>query len=120
MNRIQAFLVLIVVFYSLFLRTAMVSYFAYNQTYISQTFCINQDKPEMHCNGTCYLSKLLQKTQQQEVPKALQELREPSFLAVAQHTELNVQRFVEQHDLVMGPPKTQTGFRKKLVQPPSC
>jgi len=29
--------------------------------YISQVLCINKDKPEMHCNGKCYLMQTLEK-----------------------------------------------------------
>lgn len=29
------------------------------QTEITEKYCINKDRPEMHCNGQCYLSKQL-------------------------------------------------------------
>lgn len=29
---------------------------------ITDAFCINKDKPEMHCNGTCHLKKQLIQT----------------------------------------------------------
>lgn len=32
-----------------------------NYEYIVTTLCENRDKPEMHCNGKCYLSKELAK-----------------------------------------------------------
>jgi len=32
-----------------------------NKKYISEHFCENRSKPCMHCNGKCYLSKQLQK-----------------------------------------------------------
>ncbi len=43
-----------------------VGYFAYfksNQDEIAKKYCVNKDKPEMHCNGQCHLKKELQKTQ---------------------------------------------------------
>lgn len=33
--------------------------FKFNQTYISDVFCINKDKPELDCDGKCYLKKKL-------------------------------------------------------------
>ncbi|WP_247041056.1 hypothetical protein [Allomuricauda sp. F6463D] len=34
--------------------------FAVNQDYIANFLCINSDKPELECNGKCYLMKKLQ------------------------------------------------------------
>src|SRR5690606_3619645 len=32
-----------------------------NQDYIAEYLCINKDKPEMDCNGKCYLMQKIQK-----------------------------------------------------------
>jgi len=37
-----------------------------NYNYISTTLCVNRDKPQMHCNGKCYLNKLIKKEINQE------------------------------------------------------
>lgn len=42
-----------------------------NQDYIAEFLCINQDKPEMQCNGKCHLYKEVKK-QQEETPVSLQ------------------------------------------------
>lgn len=31
--------------------------YAANYDYIVEKLCVNKDKPEMHCNGKCYLTK---------------------------------------------------------------
>ncbi len=31
-----------------------------NQDYIAEFLCINKDKPELECNGKCYLAKQLE------------------------------------------------------------
>ncbi len=36
--------------------------YAVNYDYISGVLCINKSRPELHCNGVCYLSKELAKT----------------------------------------------------------
>ncbi|REC49033.1 hypothetical protein [Chryseobacterium pennipullorum] len=35
--------------------------YAVNYNYIVNTLCVNKSKPELHCNGKCYLSKELAK-----------------------------------------------------------
>lgn len=49
--------------------------FEMNRAFIAAELCINKDKPQMHCNGKCYLSKKLeqarekQKQQEKEIQK---------------------------------------------------
>ena len=40
--------------------------YAVNYNYIKDVLCINKNKPELHCNGKCYLSKELAKTNDTE------------------------------------------------------
>ena len=40
--------------------------YAVNYDYIVNTLCINKSRPEIHCNGKCYLSKELAKTNDSE------------------------------------------------------
>lgn len=40
--------------------------FELNQKYIASTLCENRDKPEMHCNGKCYLSKKIKQAEERE------------------------------------------------------
>lgn len=42
-----------------------------NFDYISTVLCINQDKPEMACHGTCQLSKQIQDQENQDEGEAL-------------------------------------------------
>lgn len=37
-----------------------------NQDYIAEYLCINKDKPEMHCDGKCYLMQMLAEENQQK------------------------------------------------------
>lgn len=55
----MAFLLLLVVTQ----QTAIVVHFKLNQQAIEQKFCVNKNKPELQCQGTCYLRKELQKTE---------------------------------------------------------
>ncbi|MEO8822084.1 MAG: hypothetical protein ABI366_00820 [Ginsengibacter sp.] len=40
--------------------------FYLNQSFIAKTLCVNQDKPMMHCNGKCYLSKKITDQQKKD------------------------------------------------------
>jgi hypothetical protein len=37
-----------------------------NQKYIAKELCENRNRPEMHCNGKCYLMKKLKQAQDKE------------------------------------------------------
>lgn len=39
--------------------------YAFNYDYISTRLCENRDKPELNCNGKCYLKKKLVKAQKE-------------------------------------------------------
>lgn len=40
--------------------------YALNQEFISEVLCINQDKPELQCNGKCYLKEQLEQEASKE------------------------------------------------------
>jgi len=40
--------------------------FQLNKQYIAERLCINKNKPELHCNGKCYLMKKLRMAQDKE------------------------------------------------------
>ncbi|MBE9598348.1 hypothetical protein IM797_03490 [Pedobacter sp. MC2016-24] len=40
--------------------------FELNQKYIAAELCINKNRPELHCNGKCYLMKKLKQAQDKE------------------------------------------------------
>lgn len=49
-------------FYMVFRPLIPLTEYAVNYDYISKVLCINKSRPEVHCNGKCYLSKQLAKT----------------------------------------------------------
>lgn len=49
-------------FYMVFRPLIPLVEYAVNYDYISTVLCINKSKPELHCNGKCYVSKELAKT----------------------------------------------------------
>lgn len=55
--------------------------YALNYKYISEVLCINQDKPELECDGKCYLKR---KIQQQVDPEPATE----GIIPLAPHWDL--------------------------------
>lgn len=53
-------------FYMVFRPLIPLAEYAVNYDYIVTTLCVNKNKPEIHCNGKCYLSKELAKTNDSE------------------------------------------------------
>ncbi|WP_080058500.1 hypothetical protein [Spirosoma aerolatum] len=49
-----------------------IAYYQVNKDYIARVLCENRDKPELHCDGQCYLAKRL-KTQQEKQDKETTE-----------------------------------------------
>lgn len=40
--------------------------FEMNRSYIAQELCVNRNKPQLHCNGNCYLMRKLRQAQEKE------------------------------------------------------
>ncbi|WP_310590593.1 hypothetical protein [Dyadobacter sp. 3J3] len=43
-----------------------IAYFNLNRDYIAKILCENRDKPKLHCNGKCYLAKILKQQQDKQ------------------------------------------------------
>lgn len=62
-------------------QVAEISYYQFNIKYIVENYCVNKDKPELHCNGKCYLMQQLNKASSQK-GKTTAAIFETSFLPV--------------------------------------
>ncbi|QJW91023.1 hypothetical protein HNV11_17400 [Spirosoma taeanense] len=54
-----------------------IAYYQVNRDYIARVLCENRDKPELHCDGQCYLAKQLkaqQDRQDKETTERVQNL----------------------------------------------
>ncbi len=52
--------------------------FELNRDYIAAELCVNKDKPELNCNGRCFLAEKLKKAQEKE-KKQEKELQKSCF-----------------------------------------
>ena len=60
---------ILLAFYLVLKPLAPVLDYAVNYDYISKVLCINKDKPQIHCNGKCYVGKELAKNESQNDSK---------------------------------------------------
>lgn len=59
--------------------------------YISTVLCINKDKPEMHCNGKCFLMQEMAKTAEDQQKEATKKLCSISFSMLFYHENTTVE-----------------------------
>lgn len=75
----------LVIVYSLLIATLLptvspwgtIAYYHLNRDYIARVLCENRDKPELHCDGKCFLAKKLkieQARQDRETTERVQHL----------------------------------------------
>lgn len=67
-----------------------VAYFNINRNYIAKVLCENRDRPQLNCNGKCYLAK---KLKQQQEKKDKETTERVSNTPIAHLFYLSVTRF---------------------------
>ncbi|MGK6349678.1 hypothetical protein [Parapedobacter sp. DT-150] len=66
LNRLIAILLVCSLFTESISRLLVTAAFELNQRYISEYFCVNKDKPMLHCDGHCYLARKLKEAEDNE------------------------------------------------------
>ena len=61
-----AFLLMIAVLTANLSNCMIYAGFDLNQKYIASTLCENRDKPQLQCNGKCYLAKKIKQAEEKE------------------------------------------------------
>ena len=62
---ISIFLITLFLFQSMD-RFGLIAYYEINKSYITQMFCINKSRPELQCEGKCFLMQKLKEKEQSE------------------------------------------------------
>jgi hypothetical protein len=97
-------------------------HFELRQDYIARYLCENRHRPELHCDGQCYLAKRLQATQEREQSEKGQELGrylfETPFVATTTVFVFNETPPVPQPLLPAYSARYPAGTRPALLQPP--
>jgi len=86
-----AVILLLVFTLQTFYTSVFTVWFFANRKAITKEHCINKDKPELKCDGKCFLNKQLKENnqhQEEEAPLQIKQLLEGSLftLAVINHT----------------------------------
>ncbi|KAA3438368.1 hypothetical protein [Rufibacter hautae] len=68
MKNLATILLLSVMLTQAFSKFFIVLDYEANKDFISKVLCINREKPQLHCNGKCYLMKKLKKAEQTQNP----------------------------------------------------
>ncbi len=58
-----AFILLLTLLFQIGVKTGVLIWFKANQTYISETMCINRDKPMLNCDGKCVLAQKIKQAE---------------------------------------------------------
>ena len=66
----------------LFSREVIVMSFALNRDYIAKTLCENRSRPELRCNGQCYLAKRLKARQAREDQETTERVHNMPVIAL--------------------------------------
>ena len=75
-------------------------YYELNINYIIETYCVNKDKPQLQCNGKCFLAKQLTLESKKENTSSHHTLKiveafyplyyhKPKTLAISSHVEIS-------------------------------
>jgi hypothetical protein len=77
MQKTVAYFLLITVLLPIVSPWGTIAYYQTNRDYIARVLCENRDKPQLHCDGKCYLAKKLraqQDKQDKETTERVQNL----------------------------------------------
>lgn len=89
--RLLAILLICSLFAENISRLLITAAFELNQPYITEYFCINKDKPMLHCDGKCYLARKLKEAEEKEKKSEKESLKVSYQLAfITEKTVLTV------------------------------
>ena len=64
--RLLSFILIVGILLQNFSKLVLFINYQFNQSAITEAYCINKDKPSMHCNGQCHLLKQLKAADKKE------------------------------------------------------
>ena len=117
-----AIFLLIAVVSTNFTRFFVYAGFELNQSYIALVLCENKDKPELNCNGKCFLSKKIkevEKNERKEEGNNLRKMFQESFIAKSNTLLINPFAFVRKITVREIPSALPNGNTDIFHPPPS-
>ncbi len=68
-----------------------IAYYNVNKDYIARVLCENRDKPQLHCDGQCYLAKRLKAQQDRQDKETTNRVQNSPVLQLFYQTSLSFQ-----------------------------
>ena len=59
-----------------------IAYYQLNKEYIAKNLCENRNRPELHCDGKCYLAKKLKAQQDKQDQETIERVRNVPMLTL--------------------------------------
>lgn len=76
----------------------MISFYLVDNSSFTELFCVNQDKPELECNGKCELSNLNEDSTSKDKPSHLDFLQQQVVLFVNHSQQLEFFQFSKDYE----------------------
>ncbi|OFZ22894.1 MAG: hypothetical protein A3D92_03165 [Bacteroidetes bacterium RIFCSPHIGHO2_02_FULL_44_7] len=96
--------------------------FIINQDYIAENLCENQDKPELKCNGKCFLAKELAKEEKKEKKESKVKFEDTNvyfFCSFEEIYESNPLYFEKREHANARVQAGSVGYLTKVFHPPA-
>lgn len=68
-----------------------IAYYHVNKEYIARVLCENRDKPQLHCDGKCYLAKKLKAQQDKQDKETTERVQNTPVLQLFYQATLSFQ-----------------------------
>jgi hypothetical protein len=69
-KKITGAILFVSIAFKMFMAPLIFADYELRKDFIIKNYCINKSRPEMHCDGKCYLAKQLQKAEQEDQKQA--------------------------------------------------
>ena len=115
MRSFIAFLLLFAILLPTLSPWGTVAYFNINRNYIARVLCENRDRPQLNCNGKCYLAK---KLKQQQEKKDKETTEQVSNIPVAHLFCLSASHFLFVPDCFIQKARSVFGYLVSVYSSP--
>ncbi len=68
MRKTVAISLILCLVFQTFSKTTLIAAYVFNKQLIVDVFCVNKEKVEMHCEGSCFMNKQLEQDDSKELP----------------------------------------------------
>jgi len=100
LNKIISWTLIFILSFNCLGKLGYITYYQVNKAYIMEVLCINKSKPELKCEGTCFLKKKLADAEQShsQLPDNFKQLEIPVFLVTYSDISfINPEKITQKH-----------------------